>query len=136
MSKEEITKILEDYEFFVDDDWGGHYEHINCSQRALTPLGIVEILDYITNLEQQNKKCQEIIGKVENLKQENKELKNINEKLLLALESAENRIDKAKEYIYSHLKQEMSSDFTGANYIQEYITDPDNLLDILAGRLK
>lgn len=61
MSKEEVIKILEDYEFFVDDDWGGHYEHINCSQRALTPLGIVEILDYITNLEQQVKKQKQLI---------------------------------------------------------------------------
>lgn len=61
MNKEEIIKILEDYEFFVDDDWGGHYEHINCSQRALTPLGIIQILDYITNLEQQCKKQKEAI---------------------------------------------------------------------------
>lgn len=67
MSKEEVIKILEDYEFFVDDDWGGHYEHINCSQRALTPLGIVEILDYITNLEQQNKKYQEAIDKIKEI---------------------------------------------------------------------
>lgn len=51
MDKEKIIEILEDYEFFVDDDFGGHYEHINCSQKALTPLGIVEILDYISELE-------------------------------------------------------------------------------------
>lgn len=65
MNKEEIIKILEDYEFFVDDDWGGHYEHINCSQRALTPLGIIQILDYITSLEQQCKKQKEVIDKLE-----------------------------------------------------------------------
>ena len=63
MDKEKIIEILEDYEFFVDDDFGGHYEHINCSQRALTPLGIVNILDYIENLEQQCKKQKEIIKK-------------------------------------------------------------------------
>lgn len=63
MNKEEIIKILEDYEFFVDDDWGGHYEHINCSQRALTPLGITQILDYITSLEQECKKQKEVIDK-------------------------------------------------------------------------
>lgn len=63
MDKKEIIKILEDYEFFVDDDFGGHYEHINCSQKALTPLGIVEILDYISNLEQQCKKQKEVIDK-------------------------------------------------------------------------
>lgn len=63
MDKEKIIEILEDYEFFVDDDFGGHYEHINCSQKALTPLGIVEILDYISELEQQVKKQKEIIDK-------------------------------------------------------------------------
>lgn len=63
MDKEKIIEILEDYEFFVDDDFGGHYEHINCSQKALTPLGIVEILDYISELEQQVKKQQEVIDK-------------------------------------------------------------------------
>lgn len=62
MDKEKIIEILEDYEFFCDDDYGGHYEHIDCSQRALTPLGIVGILDYISELEQQCKKQQEIIN--------------------------------------------------------------------------
>lgn len=63
MDKEKIIEILEDYEFFIDDDFGGHYEHINCSQKALTPLGIVEILDYISKLEQQVKKQKEVIDK-------------------------------------------------------------------------
>ena len=63
MGKEEIIKILEDYEYFVDDDFGGYYEHINCKQRAFTPLGILEILDYIDNLQTQLKKQQEIIDK-------------------------------------------------------------------------
>ena len=43
MDKEKIIEILEDYEFFVDDDFGGHYEHIDCFQRARIPLGILEI---------------------------------------------------------------------------------------------
>lgn len=64
MDKEKIIEILEDYEFFVDDDFGGHYEHINCSQKALTPLGIIEILDYISELEQQVKKQKEVINDV------------------------------------------------------------------------
>lgn len=28
MNKEKIIEILEDYEFFVDDDFGGHYEQL------------------------------------------------------------------------------------------------------------
>lgn len=63
MDKEKIIEILEDYEFFVDDDFGGHYEHIDCSQKAGIPLGILEILDYISNLEQQVKKQKEVIDK-------------------------------------------------------------------------
>lgn len=74
MNKEKIIEILEDYEFFVDDDFGGHYEHINCSQKALTPLGIVEILDYISELEQEVKKQKEVLANAiafyENNKQE------------------------------------------------------------------
>ena len=80
-SKEKIIEILEDYEFFVDDDFGGHYEHINCSQRALTPLGIVNILDYIENLEQQCKKQKEVIDKlnfIKNRKNQGASQENIN----------------------------------------------------------
>lgn len=73
MEKEKILKILEDYEYFVDDDWGGHYEHINCKQRAFTPLGILEILDYIDNLETQLKKQKEINQKsIEYIKEKQK----------------------------------------------------------------
>lgn len=39
--------------------------------------------------------------------------------------------DKAIKYINTHLEQNMLSDFTGANYIQDYISNPDGLLDIL-----
>lgn len=64
MDKEKIIEILDDYEFFVDDDYGGHYEHINWSQKALTPLGILTILDYISELEQQVKKQKEVFDKL------------------------------------------------------------------------
>lgn len=65
MNKEEIIKILEEYEFFVDDDYGGHYENIDCSQKARIPLGILTILNYISNLEQQVKKQKEVIDEIE-----------------------------------------------------------------------
>lgn len=81
MDKEKIIEILEDYEFFVDDDFGGHYEHIDCSQRALTPLGIIIILDYIDELEQQCKKQKEVIDKlnfIKNRKNQGASQENIN----------------------------------------------------------
>ena len=59
MNKERIIEILEDYEYFVDDDYGGSYQHINCSQRACTPIGILQILDYIDKLESNRKALKE-----------------------------------------------------------------------------
>lgn len=50
MNKEKVINILKSFEYFVDDDYGGHYENIDCSQRACTPLGILKILDYIDSL--------------------------------------------------------------------------------------
>ena len=47
------------------------------------------------------------------------------------LQQKEDIIKEAKEYVINHLKQDMLSDFTGANYIQEYIEEPDGLLEIL-----
>ena len=85
MDKEKIIAILEDYEFFVDDDYGGHYEHIDCSQRARIPLGIVNILDYISNLEQQCKKQKEVIDRaIEYL-----ETKRIREKAIVDIDVLE-----------------------------------------------
>nr|DAV47767.1 MAG TPA: hypothetical protein [Caudoviricetes sp.] len=89
MDKEKIIEILEDYEFFVDDDFGGHYEHINCSQKALTPLGIVEILDYISELEQQVKNQKEVIDMFLEKVDKNKKLLNNPELLDLYLKIKE-----------------------------------------------
>lgn len=89
MDKEKIIEILEDYEFFVDDDFGGHYEHINCSQKALTPFGIVEILDYISELEQQVKKQKEVIDMFLEKVDKNKKLLNNPELLDLYLKIKE-----------------------------------------------
>lgn len=89
MDKEKIIEILEDYEFFVDDDFGGHYEHINCSQKALTPLGIVEILDYISELEQQCKRQKEVIDMFLEKVDKNKKLLNNPELLDLYLKIKE-----------------------------------------------
>ena len=61
----------------------------------------------------------------------NTELLEENQKLKQQLQQKGNIINKAKEYVINHLKQDMLSDFTGANYIQEYIEEPDGLLEIL-----
>ncbi len=56
MNKEEIEKIketLSNFEYFVDDDFGGHYENIDFSQKALTPISILSIIEYIEDLQHQ-----------------------------------------------------------------------------------
>ncbi len=63
MNKDRIIEILEDYEYFVDDDYGGSYQHIDCSQRACTPMGILQILDYIDKLESNWKVLKEWLEK-------------------------------------------------------------------------
>ena len=65
MNKEKIIKLLEDYEFFVDDNFGGHYEHINFSQRALMPSGIVSLLDYIDDRNDKITKLERALDEIE-----------------------------------------------------------------------
>lgn len=70
MSREELIKILEDYEIFVDDDFGGSYKSIIAYtpdkkvSRAHTPIGTLKIIDTFEEIQNQNKKYKEVIDKV------------------------------------------------------------------------
>ena len=74
MTKEELIKILDGYEVFVDDDWGGSYKSIisyapdKSVSRAHTSLGALEIIDAF---EKMQKEKQELI---DYLKEELKKL--------------------------------------------------------------
>lgn len=63
MSKDELIKILEKYEMFVDDDFGGSYESIiayapnKTVSRAHTPIAVLNIID---TFEKYNKKTKHI----------------------------------------------------------------------------
>ena len=69
MTREELIKILEDYEIFVDDDFGGSYKSIIAYtsdkkvSRAHTPIGTLKIIDTFEEIQNQNKKCKEVIDK-------------------------------------------------------------------------
>lgn len=103
--KKPITVNCIEYKYFDDENYNKLIEvYDNC-------------LWFANNLEQIN-----LI--VENFEKENQQLKE-------QLQQKEDIINKAKEYVINHLKQDMLSDFTGANYIQEYIEEPDGLLEIL-----
>ena len=69
MTREELIKILEDYEIFVDDDFGGSYKSIIAYtsdkkvSRAYTPIGTLKIIDTFEEIQNQNKKYKEVIDK-------------------------------------------------------------------------
>ena len=69
MSEEELIKILEDYEIFVDDDFGGSYKSIIAYtpdkkvSRAHTPIGTLKIIDTFEEIQNQNKRYKEVIDK-------------------------------------------------------------------------
>lgn len=69
MSREELIKILEDYEIFVDDDFGGSYKSIIAYtpdkkvSRAHTPIGTLKIIDTFEEIQNQNKEYKEVIDK-------------------------------------------------------------------------
>lgn len=64
MTKEELIKILEEYEVFVDDDYGGSYQSIIAYtkdkkiSKAFTSLGALKI---INTFEKMQKEKQELI---------------------------------------------------------------------------
>lgn len=68
MSKDELIKILEEYEMFVDDDFGGSYESIiayapnKTISRAHTPIAVLNIIDTFEKIQQENKKYKEVIN--------------------------------------------------------------------------
>ena len=79
------------------------------------------VLCYIDELEKENKI----------LKENNQSMQEEMARTWAKLQEKEDIINKANKYVINHLKQDMLSDFTGANYIQEYIEEPDGLLEIL-----
>ena len=70
MSKDELIKILEEYEMFVDDDFGGSYESIiayapnKTISRAHTPIAVLNIIDTFEKIQQENKKYKEVTNKL------------------------------------------------------------------------
>lgn len=69
MILEELIKILEGFEIFVDDDYGGSYKSIIAYtpdkkvSRAHTPIGTLKIIDTFEEIQNQNKEYKEVIDK-------------------------------------------------------------------------
>lgn len=79
MTKEELVKLLEEYEIFVDDDWGGSYKSIIAYtsdkkvSRSHTPIGTLKIIDTFEEIQNQNKRYKEVIDTLEFIKARAKE---------------------------------------------------------------
>ena len=95
MNREELIKILEDYEIFVDDDFGGSYKSIIAYtpdkkvSRAHTPIGTLKIIDTFEEIHKENQELK-------------KELKEKND-FINKLQATKDRLDK---YDYERTNQQ------------------------------
>lgn len=69
MTEEELIKILEDYEIFVDDDYGGSYQSIiyydkeKKVSKAHTTISALKIIETFNNLQKENKELNKKLQK-------------------------------------------------------------------------
>lgn len=80
MTKEALIKILEGYEVFVDDDYGGSYQNIIAYtkdkkiSKAFTSLGALQIIYTFEKMQKENKKLKEQLERSEKARKEAIEL--------------------------------------------------------------
>lgn len=76
MTKEALIKILEGYEVFVDDDYGGSYQNIIAYtkdkkiSKAFTSLGALQIIYTFEKMQKENKKLKEQLEASEKARKE------------------------------------------------------------------
>lgn len=79
MTREELIKILEDYEIFVDDDFGGSYKSIIAYtpdkkvSRAHTPIGTLKIIDTFEKLQKEKQELKEQLSNSHQINAQQKE---------------------------------------------------------------
>lgn len=85
MTKEALIKILEGYEVFVDDDYGGSYQNIIAYtkdkkiSKAFTSLGALQIIYTFEKMQKENKKLKEQLEKERKVRKEAIEYINVTE---------------------------------------------------------
>ena len=95
MTREELIKILENYEIFVDDDYGGSYKSVIAYapdkkvSRAHTPIDTLKIIDTFEEIHKENQELK-------------KELKEKND-FINKLQATKDRLDK---YDYERTNQQ------------------------------
>ena len=69
MTIDELIKILENYEVFVDDDYGGSYKSVIAYapdkkvSRAHTPIGTLKIIDTFEEIQKENQELKKTISR-------------------------------------------------------------------------
>ena len=69
MTIDELIKILENYEIFVDDDYGGSYKSVIAYapdkkvSRAHTPIGTLKIIDTFEEIQKENQELKKQLEK-------------------------------------------------------------------------
>lgn len=102
MTIDELIKILENYEVFVDDDYGGSYKSVIAYapdkkvSRAHTPIGTLKIIDTFEEIQKENQELKKRLEKkyekvgtltIELLYEENTKLINQQKEFINYLES-------------------------------------------------
>ena len=113
MTREELIKILEDYEIFVDDDFGGSYKSVIAYapdkkvSRAHTPIGTLKIIDTFEEIQKENQELKKRLEKKyekvgtltrELLYEENTKLINQQKEFIEWLESEIKRLEENNIY--------------------------------------
>ncbi len=76
MTKEALIKILEGYEVFVDDDYGGSYQNIIAYtkdkkiSKAFTSLGALQIIYTFEKMQKENQQLKEQLERSEKARKE------------------------------------------------------------------
>lgn len=135
-----IKKILDNFK-----DYELRYKQCNENQFIIFYRDIHLLLDYITNLQQENERLKQdyinvknyiVLRKVDSEVQDkatlyNIELENINKK---RYEDYKSRIEKAVEYMKKHIEKCNIDGYEGKFDNFDIFTKPQELLNILLGR--
>lgn len=62
MEEKELKRILSNFDYFIDDDFGGHWVGIIGDQRANTNIGALKIIDTFKELQQENAQYKEQVA--------------------------------------------------------------------------
>ena len=118
---DELIKILENYEIFVDDDYGGSYKSVityapdKKVSRAHTPIGTLKIIDTFEEIHKENQELK-------------KELKEKND-FINKLQATKDRLDK-----YDYERTNQQKEFI--EWLEDKLNMCDGFLDTIKSDLE